>query len=81
MIANNYEWSWGNPGSCPKAEVASTNKKQRHQGNHVSRRTVKKEIPMWGKANKGKTFTSTSYIDHVVCAHCGNEYDQEWMSA
>ena len=72
-----YEWSWGANGSCP----TSTHRKQWHQGNRTSRRTVTKELPMLGRYNKGKTFTSTTYVDHVVCANCGAEHDQEWMPA
>jgi hypothetical protein len=69
-------WSFGKPDSCP----TSTHKKKLHVGKTVSRQTIKKELPMLGKANKGKTFTSVSYIDHVVCA-CGAEHDVEWMDA
>lgn len=70
-----YDWSWGERNSCP----TSTHPKRQHRGNKISRQTVTKELPVW--RGKGKTFTSTSYIDHVVCAFCGNEHDQEWMSA
>lgn len=72
-----HDWSFGERQSCP----TSTHPKKQHRGNTQSRKIVVKTLPVWGKANKGKTFQSTSYIDHVVCTFCGAEHDQEWMPA
>lgn len=74
-MAITYEWNFGERNACP----TSTHPKKYHRGNRVSRRTVVKELPVLG--GKGKTFKSTSYVDHVVCAFCGVEHDQEWMPA
>ena len=68
-----YEWSWGKRDACP----ASDHPKKLHKSNRVSKRTVTQTHPGFRK----KPFTSTSYVDHVVCAFCGVEHDQEWMSA
>lgn len=63
---------WSEHGSeCPSPE--NTHRKRYHQSHATHRQTI---TATWSDGSR-----SRSYVDRVVCAHCGHSWDQEWMSA
>lgn len=68
-----YDWSFGEPGSCPNSD----HKKKLHRGKTLARRRETRTV----KGFRGQPVTVTTFFDTVHCAFCDAVTEQEWLPA